>query len=98
MALPYCVCCRTRPGLPTHPRGRKELLPLCPDCFEGGHRLEACLLCPSFLLRWQCSWVAHFAAEHPELLQKLANDPFPELVPPAPTLRYLGRIPVPKGT
>lgn len=92
MPLPYCACCRTRPGIPARPRGRTELLPLCQPCLDAGHRLEACLLCPTFLLRWQCSWVAHFAAEHPGVLEKLRNDPFPELAPAAPTLRYLGQL------
>jgi hypothetical protein len=88
--MPACECCRTagRPAAAYVTLGRFTAR-LCATCADRGHARDACLLCGAGV--WRCARVAHFAAGHPGLLARLANDPFPE-ARPRRTLTHLGAV------
>jgi hypothetical protein len=103
-SLRFCHCCRTRVGGETRTRIRGGLVQgqqretiavnavLCLQCRTKQHDAGWCMLCGLAAGPvWKCGFRAHVADRHPQLLEKLVNDPF-EDIDPGPQTEMLGTV------
>jgi hypothetical protein len=87
----WCECCGVKRGSARVTQGRFAAT-LCDRCVQGHHGRDLCKVCDTDTLTavWHCQRVAHVAAEHPRVLERLQNDDFADVSPKPPGMKHLG--------